>query len=235
MPSAAPARLAGLALVLLAALLPACSRHVYLNDAARAELRGAPAIHVVHYAAPLPEVHPPKAHVAPYTNVKLHATPTGAEIQSNLGGYDPTLEVAQRFASTLAARAGLRNLKMERETAPLPVVKDPRSFQDRFKNGLVMEVWVEHWNFSFVPVDWKTYAVTLSARARLSRAGDGQVLWNTGDCAYGGSGKSYEDRIVLADLQGSEKRRVQAKIRQTVARIAEECARQLMQDYSLNK
>lgn len=224
-----------LAVVLLAGLLPACaSKHVYLNDSERAALRKQPAIHVVHYVTPTPEVRPPSVKRS-YARVKLHDTPNGVEIQSNLGNYDPTLEVANQFTKALARSAGLGNLRTEREATPLPVAGDGGFFRDKFRTGAVLEVWIERWGFQFTPIDWETYTITLRARARLTRLDDGKTLWNTGDCSWSGSGNTYSDRIVLADLKTSESRKVQAKIRQTVGNIAVACANQLMQDYSRNK
>jgi len=107
-----------MAIVILAGLLPACaSKHIYLNDSERAALRKQPAIHVVHYATPTPEVKPPSVKRS-YVKVKLHDTPNGVEIQSNLGGYDPTLEVTQAFTRALANGAGLGNLRTDREATP---------------------------------------------------------------------------------------------------------------------
>lgn len=225
-----------LPLVLLAiALLPACAtKSIYLNDAERAALRKQPAIHVVHYTTPLPEVRPPSVR-RHYVNVKLHDTPTGAEIQSNLGNFDPTLELTQRFVAILSKRAGLANLRTEREAAPLPVLKDLDQYKGKYKNGVVLEVWIPRWGFHFTPIDWKTYSITLSAQARMSRVENGKLIWTVGKCGYGGSGNTYDDRIVLSDLKTSESKKVQAKIKQTVTRIAEACASQLMQDFSRDK
>ena len=216
-------------------LLPACaSKNIYLNDTERANLRKQAAIHVVHYATALPEVRPPtvKRH---YAKVKLHDTPSGAEIQGNLGNFNPTLEVTQRFVRILSKSAGLGNLRTERNSAPLPVLKDPGQFKEKYKTGAVLEVWIQRWGFHYTPIDWKTYTLTLNAHARLSRVDNGQLLWTIGECSYGGSGNTYDDRIVLGDLKTSESKKVQAKIKQTVGRIAEECARQLMHDFSRDK
>lgn len=218
----------------LAGFLPGCaSKHIYLDDSERAALRKQPAIHVVHYAAPAPEVRPPSVKRS-YARVNLHEAPTGAEIQGNLGNYDPALEVTNQFTRALAKGAGLGNLRTNREATPLPVVADGGFFKDKFKNGSVLELWIERWGFQYTPIDWKTYTITLRARSRLTRLEDGKTLWNTGDCTWSGSGNTYNDRIVLADLKTSESRKVQAKIRQTVGNIAQECARQLLQDYSRN-
>jgi hypothetical protein len=216
-------------------LLPACaSKNIYLNDTERAYLRKQPAIHVVHYATALPEVRPPtvKRH---YAKVKLHDTPSGAEIQGNLGNFNPTLEVTQRFVKNLSKSAGLGNLRTERNSAPLPVLKDLGQFKEKYKTGAVLEVWIQRWGFHYTPIDWKTYTLTLNAHARLSRVDNGQLLWTIGECSYGGSGNTYDDRIVLGDLKTSDSKKVQAKIKQTVGRIAEECARQLMHDFSRDK
>lgn len=223
------------ALFIATLLLPACaSKNIYLNDTERANLRKQPALHVVHYATPLPEVRPPTVS-RHYAKVKLHDTPSGAEIQSNLGNFNPTLEVTQRFVKTLSKGAGLGNLRTERESAPLPVPKDLGPFKEKYKTGVVLEVWIQRWGFHYTPIDWKTYSITLNAHARLSRVDNGQLLWTVGDCGYAGSGNTYDDRIVLGDLKTSESKKVQAKIKQTVSRIADECARQLMHDFSRDK
>ena len=217
------------------ALLPACaSRQIYLDDSERAALRKQPVIHVVHYSTPTPEVRPPTARRS-YVKIKLHDAPNGVEIQSNLGNYDPALEVSNQFSRALTKSAGLGNLRADREATPLPVVSDTSIFKDKFKSGSVLEVWVERWGFQFTPIDWQTYTITMQVRSRLTRLDDGKTLWNMGRCSYGGSGNTYSDRIVLADLKTSESKKVQAKIKQTVSNIAAECARQLLQDYSRNK
>lgn len=197
-------------------------------------MRKQPVIHVVHYATPVPEVRPPTARRS-YVKIKLHEVPSGAEIQSNLGTFDPTLELTNHFTRTLAKSAGLANLRTDRSVTPLPVVSDAGIFRDQYKNGSVLEVWIERWGFQYTPVDWKTYTITMQVRSRLTRLEDGKTLWNVGECGYGGSGNSYADRIVLADLNTSESRKVQAKIRQTVSNIAAECARQLLHDFSRNR
>jgi hypothetical protein len=216
-------------------LLPACaSKQVYLDDRGRAELRKQPVIHVVHYATPTPQVNPPTVRHS-YVNIKLHDAPNGVEIQSNLGNYDPSLELTNQFTRTLAKNAALGNLRTDREATPLPVIADVGLLKDKFKTGSVLEVWIERWGFHYTPVDWKTYTITMQVRSRLTRLEDGKTLWNIGRCGYGGSGGTYNDRIVLADLKTSESKKVQAKIRQTVSNITVECARQLLQDYSRNK
>ena len=88
--------------------------------------------------------------------------------------------------------------------------------------------------FNYTPIDWETYSITMRVRARVTRLEDGKTLWNVGECSYGGSGNTYSERIVLSDLKTSESKKVQAKIRQTVTNIAQECSRQLVHDYSRN-
>lgn len=224
-----------LAVLAFMLLLPACaSKQIYLDDNERAALRKQPVIHVVHYATPTPEVRPPTARRS-YVKIKLHDAPNGVEIQSNLGNYDPALEVSNQFSRALTKSAGLGNLRADREATPLPVVSDTSIFKDKFKSGSVLEVWIERWGFHFTPIDWQTYTITMQVRSRLTRLDDGKTLWNMGRCSYGGSGNTYSDRIVLADLKTSESKKVQAKIKQTVSNIAAECSRQLLQDYSRNK
>ncbi len=223
-----------IALIFLA-LFPACaSRQIFLDDSERAALRKLPAIHIVHYATPTPQVNPPIVKHS-YVQIKLHDTPSGAEIQSKLGSYDPNREVTNQFVKALATSAGLGNLRTERKAAPLPVISDAGILKEKYKNGSVLEVWIERWGFYFTPVDWQTYAITMQVRSRLTRLEDGKTLWNVGSCGYGGSGNTYRERIVLDDLKTSESKKVQDKIKETVTHIAEECARQLLHDYSRNK
>lgn len=227
-------RTAGLLLVLVV-LLPACaSRKIYLNDSDRAVLRKQPAIHVVHYLTPTPEVNPPKVR-RHYVSIKLHETPSGADIESSLGGYDLTMEMTNALTRAFAKEAGLGNLRVTREVTPLPVVKDGGSYKDKFKTGSVLEVWVERYMYSYMPIDWQTYTILVKGRARLTRLDDGKTLWNTGECNWGGSGNNtYGDRIVLSELKTSDSRKVQAKIKQTLNTIAQQCARQLVTEYNRN-
>ncbi|HEY0722050.1 MAG TPA: hypothetical protein VGE50_12440 [Gammaproteobacteria bacterium] len=226
----------GLALGLIAISLAGCSSHnVYLDDATRSDLRNSPTIYMVHYVTPEPRVNPPRVHVAPYANVALHDTPSGADIQSHLKDFDPADEVAQRFAKTLDTSSGLHNIKQIHEAEPLPVVSDLKTYQNKFKDGYLMEIWIDNWSFNYIPMDWKTYGITLSARARLSHVEDGRIVWNTGHCSYGGSGNNYNDRIILDDLKTAEKKKTQAKIRQTVEHISDECSRELLRRYSRSK
>lgn len=223
-----------LALGIVAGLLPACaSKKVYLNDSERSALRKQPAIHVVHYLTPTPEVHPPKVHKH-YVTVKLHEVPTGADIESNLK-IDLTLEMTNALTRALAREAGLGNLQVAREVTPLPVVKDGSIYKDKFKTGSVLEVWVERYMYAYTPVDWQTYTILVKGRARLTRLDDGKILWNTGECNWGGSGNNtYGDRLVLGELKTSESKKVQAKIKQTLNAVAQQCARQLVQEFKRN-
>ena len=89
--------------------------------------------------------------------------------------------------------------------------------------------------YAYTPVDWKTYTILVKGRARLTRLDDGKTLWNTGECTWGGSGNNtYSDRLVLGELKTSESKAVQAKIKQTLNAVAQQCARQLVQDYNRN-
>lgn len=215
-------------------LLSACaSKRIYLDDSERAALRKQPAIHVVHYVTPVPAVKPPTVSRS-YVKINLHDTPSGEEIQSNLGNYDPTLEVTNQFVSTLAKSAGLGNLRVDREVSPLPVVSDAALLKEKYKNGSVLQVWIDRWDFHYAPIDWQTYAITMHVQSRLTRLEDGKTIWNVGKCSYSGSGNNFDDRIMLADLKTGEAKKTQAKIKRTISSIAQECARELLRDYSLN-
>ncbi len=199
-----------------------CAGKRTLTDADRAGLRNLPAIQVVHYATPVPSVETPRT----------PAAPTGNDIQNSLGGYDPTLDLARRFSGMLSRSAGLKNLRLVRETEPLPPLKDATGFQDRYRNGAVLEVWIEDWGFRPVPADRKNYILSLDAKARLMRMQDGRVLWNTGNCSHAGTGKNSGERIVLADLKSVDNKKALARFRQVMGQVADNCARQLLRDYS---
>lgn len=209
-----------------------CAGNRTLTDADRANLRSQPSIQVIRYATPAPSVEAPRSNVTPATNVEHPATPAGTGIESNPGGYDPTLDLSRRFSGMLMRRAGLKNLRLEREPAPLPPAKDARSIQSRYKNGAVLEVWIDNWGFRSVPAEVKTYTPTLHARARLTRVQDGKVLWNGGSCTYVNTGKTTSDRIDLAGLKSKDSKKAQAKFRQVMGQVADHCAQQLLRDYS---
>lgn len=219
---------------LLAGILAAggCAGNRTLTDADRANLRSQPSIRIIHYATPIPSVEAPKVNVAPESSTRLLTAPTGNEIQDNLGGYDPTLDLSRRFSGMLTRSAGLRNLRLEREPASLPPAKDARGFQSRYKNGAVLEVWIDHWGFRPVPADVKIYTPTFNARARLTRVQDGQVLWNGGSCHYVNTGKTTSDRIDLANFKSRDDKKARAKFRQVMGQAADYCAQQLLRDYS---
>ncbi len=211
-------------------MLAACApNRIYLSDSDRAGLRNAPAIHVVRYHTPAPEVRTPSAG-HPADGSGLPAVPSGPEIQQDLGSFDPTQEISQRFINSLSRKAGLGNMRLAREATPLPVVADPGIYRDKTRNGLVLEIWVQRWGFHQHPTDIRTYSITLDAGTRLTRTADGRVLWNAGHCSYAGN-NPRADRIVLAEMRSNDSRKLQARIKQTVARIADECARQLLQGY----
>ena len=196
-------------------LLCACApQGVRLSDSERANLDRQPAIYVLHYQSPAPVIQaggknpPPTA-----TEVRKHA------------GADPAALVAQSFSRLLAKKEKLDNLHVEPRHLPLPVAADTRLFREKFRNGLVQELWVQEWNFSPLPADTKTYLMTLNLRSRLSRVDNGQVLWSSGSCSVGGNTAGNRDmRLTRTELTSG------TRLRKLLATARDECARQLLRD-----
>ena len=214
----APARTGALAVVLCVLLVSACaSPGVRLADAARASIENQPAIQVLHYETPLPEIktggkHPPPAAF----DVRKHAA------------ADPAALIAQSFSRLLGKKEKIKNLRVESRHLPRPVARDASIYREQYRRGLVLELWVEEWGFSPLPADTKTYLMTLNARSRLARVGDGRVLWSTGRCSVGGNNASNRDmRLTGTELTGG------TRLRKLLAAARDECARQLLRDFSL--
>lgn len=196
-------------------LMCACApQGIRLSDSERANLDRQPAIYVLHYQSPAPVVlaggkNPP---------------PTATEVHKHAGA-DPAALVAQSFSRLLAKKEKLDNLHVEPRHLPLPVATDTRLFRDKFRNGLVLELWVSEWNFSPLPADTKTYLMTLNLRSRLSRVDNGQILWSTGSCSVGGNTAGNRDmRLTRTELTSG------TRLRKLLATARDECARQLLRD-----
>jgi hypothetical protein len=196
-------------------LMCACApQGVRLSDSERANLDRQPAIYVLHYQSPAPVIlaggkNPP---------------PTATEVRKHAGA-DPAMLVAQSFSRLLAKKEKLDNLHVEPRHLPLPVATDTRLFREKFRNGLVQELWVQEWNFSPLPADTKTYLMTLNLRSRLSRVDNGQVLWSSGSCSVGGNTAGNRDmRLTLTELTSG------TRLRKLLATARDECARQLLRD-----
>jgi hypothetical protein len=219
MKSAAPApvRTGPLTAMLCLLLISACApQGIRLSDNERAKLDTQPAIYVLHYQTPAPEIraggkNPP---------------PSAAEVRKHAAA-DPAALIAQSFSRLLGKKEKLKNLHVEPHHLPLPVAADTRPFREQYRHGLVLELWVEEWSFSPLPADTKTYLMTLSLRSRLARVDDGRVLWSTGSCSMGGNNANNRDmRLSRTELTGG------TRLRKLLATARDECARQLYRDFS---
>jgi|GEM_PF-2773481 len=215
---ATPAVRVGAGVVVLCGLLvSACATQgVRLTDADRASLARQPAIQVLHYETPLPEIKTGGKDPAPAAfDIRRHAA------------ADPAALIAQGFSRLLGKKEKLRNLRLESRHLPRPVAKDVGLYRGQYRRGLVLELWVEEWSFSPLPTNTRTYLMTLGARGRLTRIEDGRVLWSTGRCSVGGStANNRELRLAGTELTGG------TKLRKLLADARDECARQLIRDFS---
>jgi len=211
-------RIGMFALVLCVLLISGCaSQGVRLSDADRTSLASQPAIQVLHYETPLPEIksgskNPPPAAI----DVRQHAA------------TDPAVLIAQGFSRLLGKKEKVNSLHVESRHLPRPVAKDASSYREQYRHGLVLELWVDDWSFSPLPADTKIYLMTLTARSRLARVEDGRVLWSTGRCGVGGNTASNRDmRLAESDFTAG------TRLRKLLAAARDECVRQLLRDFSL--
>jgi hypothetical protein len=209
-----PVRAGALAAMLCLLLVSACgTQGVRLSDTDRASLDNQPAIQVLHYSTPLPRIKAGNKSPAP-ADVRRHAA------------ADPAALIAQSFSRLLGKRKRLKNLRVESQPLPLPVANETTRYREKYRRGLVLELWVEEWSFSPLPADTRTYWMTLSARSRLARVEDGRVLWSSGRCSLGGNNAGNRElRLAGAELTSG------TRLRKLLVMARDECARQLMRDF----
>lgn len=201
--------------IVAALLLPAGCGHdgVRLAASERNSLDEQPAIHVLHYATPLPVL-----------KASNKTPPPRPETIRRAVGADPAALVAAGFSRLIGRRQKLRNLKLESQSLPRPVAGSALGHKPKYRRGLALELWLDTWAFEAVAGAPGQYGMRLAARARLSRLDDGQVLWSTGQCRVDGArGRDY--RLAVADLDNA------VKLRKLLAAARDECARQLARDF----
>jgi len=215
----APVRVGALTVVLCVLLVSACaSPGVRLSDADRASLANQPAIQVLHYETPLPAIKAGSKNPPPAAfDVRKHAA------------ADPAALIAQSFSRLLGKKVKVTKLQVDSRQLPQPVAKDASIYREKYRQGLVLELWVDEWSFSPLPADARFYLMTLNASSRLARVEDGRVLWSTGRCSVGGNNASNRDmRLAGTELTGG------TKLRKLLAAARDECARQLMRNFDAN-
>jgi hypothetical protein len=215
-PAAMPTRTGPRGALLCLLLVSACApQGVRVSDADRAGLADQPAIQVLHYQTPLPQIQA----------AGKKPPPAAAEVRKHAGA-DPAALIAQSFSRLLGKKEKLKNLHVESRHLPLPVASDASRYREQYRRGLVLELWVEEWGFSPLPADPKTYWMTLTARSRLARVDDGRVLWSTGRCSVGGNNANNRDlRLAATELTAG------TRLRKLLASARDECARQLLRDF----
>lgn len=201
--------------LLLALQLAGCAGGIRLSEADRTELRRQPVVHILHYESRAPRIQ---------TSNKI-STPSPSAVRRHAAA-DPAALVATSFSQLLAKKERLKNLRVERGHRPLPVVRDASAYRDRFANRLVLELWTEAWTFASLPASPNTYAMSLTLRSRLARTDNGRVLWSTGHCRIDGNSAGREQRLLHTDLTRG------TKLRKVLAAARDECARQLIRDFS---
>jgi len=199
-------------LLAIALFVTACSTHnKHLSDAERAHLRDASAIHVFYYDTQLPVLRSAEKN-----------PPTPAAIRKLLA-TDPAAQIAGQFTRLLARQEKLRNVQ-NAQFLSRPVARDTGEFRSRLQDGLVLEVWVDDWQFGPAPSDPKSYNMSLTAQARLTRLKDGRSLWRAKGCRLTSGPRS--PRLANADLVQAQ------RLRKALTSARDDCAYQLMRDFA---
>lgn len=207
-----PARRLAITLAILGPLA-ACSHGVRLSDAERGNLGKEPVIHVLHYQTALPAIKSDG-------KTKL---PTPQELR-RAAGAEPAALIATNLSRLLGRKEKLHNLKPEAKHLPRPVAESALDHKPKYRRGLALELWVDHWSFEPVAGGPGQYAMQLVARTRLGRIEDGRPLWSTGVCRVGGANnRAY--RLAAGHLDNA------LRLRKLLAAARNECARQLMRDF----
>ena len=204
-------------LLLIIGQLTACAAGVRLSEPDRTGLNRQAVIHVVHYESALPRLQ----------NRAKTGMPTPAAVRRHAAA-DPAALVAQSLSQLLAKKEKLKNLRIEPRHLPLPVAKNATAYREKFRKGLVLELWTDAWSFAALPADPNTYAVILSVHARLANVQDGRVLWSTGRCRVDGNNGDRELRLLGKELTSG------TKLRKLLAAARDECARQLVRDFGVH-
>ena len=195
-------------------LVTACSSGVRLSEPERAGIEQQ-TVNIVHYHSALPRIEP---------RTKLAIT-TPLAIRQHAAA-DPAAIVAQSFSRLLGKKEKIKNLRVEAHGLALPVPNSATGYREKFRHGLVLEVWTAGWSFAALPADPKTYAMTLGIRTRLTRLADGQVLWSTGQCRTDGL-NNRALRLPAKELTSG------IMLRKLLAAARDECARQLVRDFGV--
>ena len=199
--------------------LTACAATgVRLSDPDRSGLNRQAVIHVLHYESALPRVE----------NRGKTKAPTPAAVRRHAAA-DPAALVAQSLGQLLIKKEKLKNLRIEPRHLPLPVAKNATDYREKFRHGLVLELWTDAWSFTTLPADPKTYVVNLSVHSRLARVEDGRVLWSTGRCRVDGNNGNRELRLLGTELTTG------TKLRKLLAAARDDCARQLVRDFGVQR
>lgn len=212
------ARASTFTLLLCVLLVSGCgTQGVRLSDADRANLKKQPAFQMLHYETPLPEMR----------NGAKAPPPSGFDVRRHAAA-DPAALIAMSFSQLLAKKEKIKGLRVESRHLPLPVAKNASIYREKYRHGLVMELWVDEWSFTPLPANTRIYLMTLSIRSRLASVEDGRVLWSTGHCSVGGNTASNRDMR----LSGTELT-TGTRLRKLLAAARDECARQLMRDFNM--
>ena len=167
-------------LAVLAAVLQGCaSTNINISPEDRANLRNAPAIHVVRYQSPAMNLMTPKSVAGAGLLASMTGSselPSGVELQRAYGLPEASSELTNHFVRKLTAAGRLANLRVEPKPLPLPLNEDVSHYRGRYAGGLVLEIYALQ-GANYQATRWQTYNFGMVGNVRLIRVADGRVLW----------------------------------------------------------
>jgi len=129
---------------------------------------------------------------------------------------DPVVTVQDRFLSSVEADFGFQSIP-----ARAPLSND--SFDElkkTFDEGMVFDFKTTDWMLFYFPTDWSHYRISYSARSRLIRLEDSEVVWQ-GVCKF--VGKDPKTSPTWAELTAQNGATLKIKLNEA----AEACAKEL--------
>lgn len=213
--------LAGLLVSLLALISGCASQVVVPTDAARAELRGARTVRVVHVVGEPFRVATPAAALGGIVGWALDRE-MGKSWAQKLGADafpDPIIDVKERFVAALGGQAVLPTVTVVPEAVP---DNGREAFQRTFRDGLTFDLETKDWSLIQPSGFSADYRLVYKARVRLVSVQDWRILWQVDCDARGPTRASYQ-------AFGADGGRL---ARAEVAKAVEACSKQLIDGFS---
>ncbi len=141
----------------------------------------------------------------------------GEKMTKDYALEDPILNVQNHFLSSLETDLGLTNIRIVQES---PSEDSIDELKRTVGNGMVIDFKTTQWMLYYYPTDWSHYRIAYSARGRLVRLEDSQIIWQ-GTCeSVGQDPKTSPTMNELIANNG-------ALLKEVISEAANACAEQL--------